>query len=344
MPKNRFADVRYHVLDQCLRDRTRYYTIYDLSEKCSEAIFRIDEEERNPISIKQIRNDLHHLESEAGYQAEIVSEKLPGDKKHYFRYADPDFTISKRPLSDQDIANLKSTFHILQRFKGLHNEDWINEFAARIESIQGVAPDKDSGPNEIIKFEHEDLFRGSEWIVPLYRAIEKRHAICILYEPFGKPRETYHVSPYLLRQYNRRWFLLCKSKGLDHVTTLPLDRIMEINPTTVAYQPFEGDQPSDFFDDIIGVINKPGEAVLDITLEVEKDLIAYIEKKLIHSSQKMKRATDDPNWFRVGLRLKPNYEFYAVILSHGPKVRIVSPESVKGKMKSLIQEMANHYQ
>src|SRR5690606_33221915 len=246
-------------------------------------------------------------------------------------------------LSDQDVANLKSTFHILQRFKGLHNEDWLNEFAARIESIQGVVPSEDPEPHEIIQFEHEESFMGSEWIVPLYRAIEKKHTVGILYEPFGKSPELYQVSPYLLKQYNRRWFLLCKSKGLDHVTTLPLDRITGIQPDNSTYQALDGKYPSEFFDDIIGVINKPDESVLNITIEVEKTLMPYIEKKTIHESQKMKKATDDPNWFSVELKLKPNYEFYSVLLSHGPRIRILSPTSVRMTIKQLVDKMANHY-
>src|SRR5690606_24551694 len=130
---------------------------------------------------------------------------------------------------------------------------------------------------------------------------------------------------------------------LDHVTTLPLDRIVGIQPDTTIYQPLEGEHPSEFFDDIIGVINKPDEPVLNITIEVEKTLMPYIEKKTIHGSQKMKKATDDPNWFSVELKLKPNYEFYSVLLSHGPRIRIKSPASVRMTMKQLVDKMAYHY-
>lgn len=343
MPKNRFADVRYHTLDMCLRDKHRYYTIYDLAKKCTEAIYNIDEEERKPISIRQIRNDLLHLESEAGYKADIVSKKIPGSKKHFFRYADPDFSISKRPMSDKDLDNLKSAIYVLQRFKGLHNEDWINEFSARVENLHGIHRDGDSSQAQIIQFDQDEFFKGSEWILPIYRAIEKRYTLEVHYQAFGKKEEVYQISPYLLKQFNKRWFMLCLSGKMEHMTTIPLDRILEMKEGIDPYIPYEGDHPSEFFEDIVGVINDPAQEVLSIVLEVEESLVPYLESKAIHGSQKTKKPTSDPRWYSIELKLKPNYEFYAQILSHGPRIKVVSPEVVRAKIKSLIHEMMSKY-
>ncbi|WP_114749616.1 helix-turn-helix transcriptional regulator [Pleomorphovibrio marinus] len=344
MPKNRFAEVRYRVLDECLRDKLHYYTLEELGQKCDEAIFQIDEIERPPISLKQIRNDLKFMESEAGYKAEIESIKMTGSKKHYFRYADLGFSINKKPLTEEDLQNLKSSVYILQRFGGLHNEDWINEFAARIESLPEKKEEKVSPKIEIILFEHQDIDGGGEWIITLYKAIEKKHCLSITYREFGAEQDkVYQVSPYLLKQYNRRWFLLCKSEALDQITTLPLDRIKDVQPSNLSFSFYPDNNPAEFFEDVIGVINKKEDPVEKIVLEVHRELLPYVESKLLHESQKKSKPTADPDWFTVELQVKPNYEFYSVILSHGRKMRVVSPSRVKAKIKSFIKQMASYY-
>ncbi|WP_207226884.1 helix-turn-helix transcriptional regulator [Cecembia calidifontis] len=339
MPKNRFADVRYRELDKCLRDTSRYYTIYDLAEKCSKAIFKIDEIERPRISIKQIRNDLAFMESDAGFEAEIISEKIPGSKKHYFRYANPDFSISNKPLNDKDAENLKNALYILQRFKGLPQSEWIDEFSARIETLHGLNPTH----SEVIRFEHEEYFAGSEWINPLYKAIDQKQPLKVLYRPFGQAEEEHLISPYLLKQFNRRWFVLCKTSVNQFLTNLALDRIVQIDPGSHSFIPYPGEKASEFFEDIIGVTNYSHESVQTIFLEVEKSLLPYIESKPLHGSQKPAKPTTDENWFSIQIRVKTNYEFYALLLSHGSRIRVVSPEKVKNKIKTIIMDMVANY-
>lgn len=349
MPKNKFQDVRYRVLDECLRDQQRYYTIEELAKKCDTAIFAIDDQVRPPISTRQIRHDLNFLQD--GYKTEIQSLKIPGEKKHYFRYADPEFSISNKPLTEEDLINLKSSLYILRRFSGLHNEaSWIEEFAARIEKLpsQLEGHQKETLPEnqkQIIAFDNQDENEsGANWIIQLYKAIEKEHPLTVTYKEFGSGNEVkYNISPYLLKQFNRRWFLLCASEGLDHLTTLPLDRLLDIEPGTHKYIAYPGDEPLEFFEDIIGVINNMKHEVLEIELEVHKKLLPYLESKLLHESQKKAKATEDPEWYSLKINVKPNYEFYALILSHGERIRIVSPESVRNEMKQKVNMLHAHY-
>ncbi|WP_100629766.1 helix-turn-helix transcriptional regulator [Algoriphagus formosus] len=354
MPKNKNVDIRYRVLDECLRDRVNQYTLEDLAKKCAKKVNELLEpEEEYTVTTRQIRMDLRHLESEAGFGASIISQKIPGSTKHFHRYEDPDFSISNKPLKEEDIANLKSTLFLLQRFGGTHHEEWIHDFALRIEDLpvkkNKISKDSGSSPSEkkiIVQYDHQDSEGGGEFIVRLYQAIENRQSLSVIYQEFGHNQASeYLVSPYLLKQYNRRWFLLCASEGLDHLTTLPLDRIKEIKNSKHPYRTYggPGDEPINFFDEILGVINDPQLSVMTIELEVHKKLLPYLKAKLLHESQKMEKATDDPDWFSIKINVKPNYELYSVLLSHGPKLRVISPVDVRNKMKELVEEMEDHY-
>jgi predicted DNA-binding transcriptional regulator YafY len=355
MPKSKNADIRYRVIDKCLRDKNHRYTIYDLAQKCTEAVnYLLDPLDEYNISIRQIRMDINHMSSEAGFQAPIVSRKIPGVSKHYFTYEDPDFSISNIPLTEEDIANLKSSLFLLQRFGGTHHEEWIHDFAVRIEELP--VRKKPSGidvktPNlsekaVIVQFDHQDTEGGGEFIIPLYQAIEKKQAITITYKEFKSEEEkNYHISPYLLKQYNRRWFLLCKSENLGYVTTLPLDRMIDIQPSIHDFVLYTGPgkEPVNFFDDIIGVTNDSRLKVEELELEVHSTLLPYLKTKVLHESQKMEKPTSDPHWFSIRIKVKPNYELYSVLLSHGPRIRVVAPKSIQNKMEELILEMQEHY-
>lgn len=355
MPKSKNADIRYKVLDTCLRDKNHRYTFDDLHRICNERVNAIlDPEEEYSVSTRQIRIDLNYMSSDAGFEAPIVSKKIPGERKHYFTYEDPDFSISQKPLNEEDLANLKSSLFLLQRFGGTHHEEWIHDFALRIEDLpvkktkdKSTSLPADNQPKEIIvQFDHQDQEGKGDLMIPLYQAIEKKQPLLVTYREFNTEKEIlYKISPYLLKQYNRRWFLLCSSEGLSNVTTLPLDRIQKIEFSAHKFAPYSGpgEEPINFFDEIIGVINKPEDKVQTIHLEVHQKLLPYIESKLIHESQKKAKPTDLADWYAIELRLKPNYEFYSVILSHGPKLKIVSPESVKLNVRSMLKEMLDNY-
>jgi predicted DNA-binding transcriptional regulator YafY len=345
MPKNRFAEVRYRVLDRCLRDRTRKYTVYDLAKECSKAIFEIDEIDRPTISIRQIRNDLAFLESEAGYKATIKSEKLPGDTKHFFQYEDPDFSISQRPLTDQDVAQLRQSIAILRRFKGMHFDAWIDDFSGRIAQLHDIPDTRQIDNHPIIRFEHDYYYTGSHWIERLYKAIESKEPLRLAYQQFGEKEVTHNVSPYLLKQYNRRWFLLAKTNRSVSCTTFPLDRIKQVDRSKHPFEPYPGDQPEEFFEDIVGVINDPDREPMEILLEVDPSRFPYLDSKPIHDSQKrLSVDADTLGWHRIRFLLKPNYEFYAILLSHGDKVKVISPEKVRKKLKEIIDKMAANYE
>jgi predicted DNA-binding transcriptional regulator YafY len=339
MSRNDFALIRHRAMDKCFKNKHRHYHIYDLAKVCTEAIEEFDGRKRdNLITIRQIRKDIVFMESESGYRAEIERYTLPGDKKVYFRYANPEYSIAQSPLTDDDAEQLRNTVLTLQRFKGLPQFDWIEEFSAKLKQLNGL--DK---PQTAISFDRSNFLEGLRWIDPLYLAVINNAPLKVDYAPFNKTLETHLISPYLLKQYNKRWFVLCHSDRENYLTNLALDRILDVQPLKHKFTPYPGDNPEDFFEDIIGVTNYSHEDVQTVILEVEKSLWPYIKTKPIHDSQKSIKASETGDWVTVQLEIKTNYEFYALILSHGAGMRIVAPDSAKNKIRSLIQEMSLHY-
>ncbi len=97
MPVNKNALIRYKTIDRCLRNRYRRWTLDDLVEACSDALYELEGID-NGVSVRTVQGDLQVMRSDRlGYNAPIEVY----DNK-YYRYSDPGYSISDNPLSSED--------------------------------------------------------------------------------------------------------------------------------------------------------------------------------------------------------------------------------------------------
>ena len=102
MPANKNALIRYKTIDRCLRNRYRRWTLDDLVEACSDALYELEGVLRG-VSVRTIQSDIQMMRSDKlGYNAPI--EVYEGK---YYRYAEADYSISEFPLST-DMCELLS--------------------------------------------------------------------------------------------------------------------------------------------------------------------------------------------------------------------------------------------
>lgn len=115
MPVNKNALIRYKTIDRCLRNRYRRWTIDDLTEACSEALYEMEGIAKG-VSLRTVQGDLQIMRSDKlGYNAPIeVYDKI------YYRYADPDYSISEMPLTDEDFDLLR---HAIEMLNTEHDEE-----------------------------------------------------------------------------------------------------------------------------------------------------------------------------------------------------------------------------
>lgn len=338
MSVSKNAQIRYLAIDRCLQSKGKFGT-KELKKECERALSDHLGEEVE-ISIRQIQIDLDYLQRENGYAAPIENYTDPLEKrKKYYRYSDPDYSVRKQPLKPDDREALNEALQSLLAFEGRPEVQWIHELIGRIQPGSENTP-----PPKAIAYEENPDTVGLEHVHTLFQAIRKKIPLKITYKPFDKPEVLHFISPYLLKEYNNRWYILCKSNHFEHLTCLALDRIELIEETkNYEYLHFpEGDKPEDFFDDFIGVTweKNPLEKIL---IHVKKNRLSYITTKPIHNSQSKKTISVNEDWEEITLKLIPNKEFYSQMLFFGDDVRVVSPDSVRKKMKSIVNNMYNHY-
>jgi predicted DNA-binding transcriptional regulator YafY len=324
MPVNRNALIRYRTLDNCLRNRYRQWTLDDLVEACSEALYEYEGIDKG-VSRRTVQMDLQMMRSDKlGYNAPIVVME-----KKYYIYEDPDYSITNIPLTEQDLGKLTEVADILRQFKGFTHFHELNGMVQRLEDRIHTAKTKQA---PIIDLEKNENLKGLEHIDRLYQAILKKKALSISYQSF-KAREAsdYTFHPYLLKEYRNRWFVLGIKKRSQPLLILALDRIMSIGDSPVEYlENKEYDLPS-HFRDVVGVTVNVGDAPMEVELFVDYHNAPYVLTKPLHHSQKLLET--GKSGIVIHLQVKHNFELEREILGYGECMKVLKPERLKRRIQ-----------
>jgi predicted DNA-binding transcriptional regulator YafY len=325
MPKTKNPLLRYKFLDQFFRNSGRTYTFQELLGSLNVKLLELDQ---LPISVRQLREDIKYMRSEAGYEAPIESDQ---GSPPVYRYTYPSYSIQKNALNAKEAALLGDALKMLERFEGSPNLPWIQELSPILRDSFGLS--KSSHP--VISFQSNRSYTGYDHITPLFNAINNKRVLKIAYKPFGKDSIEFSFHPYFLKQYNQRWFAIGRHEGNNNNTwNVALDRIVSLEESRDTYRHIEKDW-SHYFDDIIGVTMPAAGDVEKIELLFDSSQAPYILTKPLHQSQE--HSTQEDGSLLVILKLIVNFELESTILSFGEKVTVVAPKSLKEKVKDRVQ-------
>lgn len=336
MATNRNAIIRYQALDKCFRNPGRRYYIEDLIDACNQAIYEFSGIE-NGVKRRKVLGDIRFMESSQGWDIPLV--RIRDGHRVYFRYDDINFSINNQPLNETEEKHLKEAILTLSRFKGLPQFEWINEISARLDSSIGFSKNS----VQIIEFEQNDYLKGLENITPIYNAIAYKKALKASYRSFKSENpQTFTFHPYYLKQYKNRWFAFGLNGELNLLANLALDRIVILEEINTPFIPNTEIDFSEYFDDVIGVTVHNEKVPEIIRLKVSNILYPYIKTKPLHGSQKEKSKEEE--FTHIELKLIPNYELESLILSYGEGVEVVSPDSLRTKIQSRLEQTIKNYQ
>lgn len=326
MPTNRNAQLRYNVIDRCLRNRGRKWTWIDILNEVNNALLE-DNPNSKGIGKTTLYEDLKDIEYRV-YEGEIERIKSDENKKTiYLRYTDPNYSISNQPLNEEETNQLKSAIQILSRFKGLPQFEWINEIIPTIESKLGLV----RTDTEVIAFESNIDYEGLAYIPILFNLIIQKRAGNIYYQDF-KSEIPYLIEfhPYFLKQYNSRWFIIGLNPTKDFkIQTLALDRIKSVTESDKLYIPDSTDW-EDYFSEFIGVTKMNSEPQKIKLRIMDDEQAAYIRTKPLHQSQKTLRKKDE--FYETEITVIPNYELEKLLLSYGDRIQILEPQELRIKL------------
>lgn len=335
MPANKNALIRYKTIDNCLRNKYCRWTIDNLVDACSDALYDMEGITKG-VSLRTVQADLQIMRSDKlGYNAPI--EVYDGK---YYRYADPNYSIFDMPLSENDYEIMKEAVEML---KQLEDFDHFSEMADVVGRLQDKLSISKSNRKPIIHFDSMPNLKGLELLNPLYNYIANKQTLRIMYQSFNaKEANEYILYPYLLKEYRNRWFLFGSVKKDLVLYNLALDRMVSIEPIEEPFRENPKFDSEKFFDDVIGVSKNIDNRPRTIKFWASVEQSKYIKTKPLHHSQKLIRQNEDGSCiFKISVVI--NFELYSVLMSYGPGVRVISPQCAVSYMKDKTKEMADIY-
>lgn len=331
MASNKNALIRYKVIDQCLRNSFRRWTLNDLIDACSEALFEYEGKDVF-VSKRTVQLDIQHMRSDKlGYEAPIEVY----DRK-YYRYTDPNYSIKNIPIREGDIAVIQEAITVLKEFKDFSLFEEMNGVVQRLEDS---VFSNTSNQRRIIHLDKNELLRGLEFIDPLYRAIKDKKAVDITYQSFkAAAANVLTIHPQLLKEFNNRWFVLAYRK--NNMATFALDRIQCIsNSVQTDYIDCEVDGDT-YYEHVVGVTVANSE-VQDIEFWVDKKNTPYVLTKPLHKSQQLLRTTADGSYFSMAVI--PNRELERLLLGFGHSLLVTKPQKLKDRLFDHIKRSTAAY-
>ena len=332
MASNKHAQIRYKVLDDCFSNFHRKFYFNDLMVRCNEALRELYGSQHSGIKIRTLRSDISYMRDRAGeYGVEI--ETVDDGQGFYYRYSEPDFSIFKSGLNEADLAQLKETILMLQRFKGTPNLDWMSELVVKLEDRLNLS----GASRSVVSYEENNDYTGLDWFQDLFDAIVGKEVLHIQYKTFSDVTYDWIIHPYYIKEYNNRWFLFGLNEDTSSIYNIPLDRIENIEQINKEYIPSRIEFET-YFDDVIGVTIAPGE-IMTIRLKFPEHRFPYVLTKAIHKSQRVV----DIEKRMVEIKVIPNNELEALILSYGKDVEVISPIGYREHIRDIIRESYDNY-
>src|SRR5690554_499177 len=192
-----------------------------------------------------------------------------------------------------------------------------------------------------IDFEYEGIASGVEFLQDVLQAIRTHHIIQFNHKSYqtGKT-QSYTVKPYLIKEYQGRWYVIGEVKDRSEFRTFGMDRIDTLEILTDTFTPKKNTNLKERFHDVVGLTYSVGK-LQKIILAVKNSQIPYLNSVPLHSSQRIIEEKENETF--IELLFKPNYEFLQRIFMQMDTVRVIEPISLEKEIKARLERMKEMY-
>ena len=329
------ALIRYKTIDRCLQNHYRKWTLDDLMEACSDSLFEFEGRNIN-VSKRTVQLDIQMLRSDKlGYNAPIEVY----DRK-YYRYSDPNYTITDIPLTENDMNVLLETMNMLKQFQDF---SLFSEFKGILNKLEDKIYTAKNHKSSIIHLDKNTDLKGLQWLDELYQAIIKQVVLQVMYQSFNAdyPVEI-EFHPHLLKEFNNRWFLIGRKTETTKVITFALDRILGIDyDFSTEYIPIHYDA-DEYYKNTIGVTVLERTKPQKVIFKVDRLNAPYVLTKPFHQSQKILEEHNNGS-VTFMIIVHHNFELERLLLGFGNSLEVLAPRILRRNIKKKLESAASLY-
>lgn len=265
-----------------------------------------------------------------------------------------DFEISSRTLQ-RDIAAIRLEFRLEIEYDRDRNGYYIDydnsididSFFRFLEIVntaelltESLAESRDALKH--ISFDMGGGFKGIEYLKPLLSAIKDCKVITFKHTGFQSAEiKECTIKPYLLKEYQNRWYIVGLFLDSNESRTFGIDRIEELDILAKKFKREEKLNPIDLFSRTIGVVYSE-EDDHDVVLTFTPKQGNYVKTLPWHRSQEI--LIDNEDELRIRLSVNPNFELLQMVLKQGEAVKVLEPKWFADQVKDRLNSALKQYQ
>ena len=256
--------------------------------------------------------------------------------------------LAKRTLQ-RDIQIIKEVYHIIIKFNkslkayeitednDLYTQNLFEAFDV-FRALQNYG-----NLSKVIQFDRR-LPAGTEYLSPLLRAIKEHRQLKLHYYKFWDKNQqpvVRTIEPYLLKEAQRRWYVLAWDVEKEALRVFGLDRIKHLDDERGVK--FQHPVPKDvehYFDDSFGAwVDNERTQAEEVVLAFRKlptdtlfipNPAKYLEAMPLHSSQQILKEEEEAIVLRLRIKITP--DFIKELLSYGKQVEVLTPPHLQKEL------------
>ncbi|MBU2018348.1 MAG: WYL domain-containing protein [Bacteroidetes bacterium] len=329
------AQIRYRIIDRCLRNQYNPYpSKRKLREACEEALYGSIEGEN--ICDSTIEKDLFSMRMD--HDAPIKYSKA---NLGYF-YEDEDYSIDSIPLTKEDIQAIQFATKTLMQFKEVALfKQFGNAIDKIVDRVHVATSSKADEYQEIIQFETGVASSGNEHLTLFLESIQEQQLVTFTYTSYitGKPKNRI-VLPLLLKEYRNRWYLISQDSEKNKVVTYALERMDEVVVSDKVSDKPKDFNPDSFFQHSVGITANESEP-LKVVLKANNIAAKYIQSQPFHLSQKLIKEGNKRSTFTLSVIITE--ELIRDLMSYGGEIEVIEPSILRESILLRVQEMKKIY-
>ena len=192
----------------------------------------------------------------------------------------------------------------------------------------------------------EEIPLGQAFLDAIIEAMKQNVELRVDYQRYENDQEehiqTFHIQPYALRVFNRRWYLLGYLKERNGLRTIALDRILDLKVLTNSFKLPEDFDVRKYFTNVVGIYANNDLPVTKVKIRTYGIQADYLRSTPLHKSQSEVRSKQG-EFAEFTYRLCITPELVSQLLAMGEKVEVLEPKELREEMKMRIKNMSNYY-
>jgi len=305
-------------------------------------------DEDNPVTVAQMLEELSRygikaerksiysdIEALNSFGLDIVCVK--GKSTGYFM-SGRDFELAELKLLVDSVQSskfitLKKSQQLIKKIEGLCSENNAKLLHRQVYVLNRV------------KTMNESIYYNVDII---HRCIDENKKISFNYyeytvskeKLFKKNGKDYIISPFALTWDDENYYLLGYDSEAGIIKHYRVDKMAKINSVDEQRDGFEKFESFDLASYSKSTFSMFGGDMCDVKLRFENSLCGVVIDRF---GKEVIMVPDSDNHFVINVKVSVSPMFFGWLFSFGNKVEILSPQSVKDKMKDTLKSVAKNY-